>query len=302
MKKIKICFFNTENLFLVGDPKIVPIKPQDKLQWIARTLLEIDADIFMLCEVGGKESLDLLNGRYLKNNYCTHLLPGNSDRGIEMGYLIKKSVCYQSHLNSHKDRLLNLKYSENEQMPFKLSRDISELTIKDSQNQVAMILLLVHLKSKLDRDSIDPLSIKRRKAELDCLIDVYLEKKHEFPNAPIIVAGDFNGVAQKANCDFEFLEIYKKTPLEDILEVISEPSEKRHTYLYFDREEKRIQTQLDYLFLPPELHPKVIKEESGIYFYRGDKGQILPLPQSSFERYGLPSDHYPIVATFTFPL
>ena len=67
-------------------------KPQEKIEWIARTISEIDADITMLCEMGGLDSLDLFNTKYLNSQYYTSLLKGNSDRGIEMGYLIKKNV------------------------------------------------------------------------------------------------------------------------------------------------------------------------------------------------------------------
>ena len=88
---MKLCLFNVENFFLLGGPNGDGFKkPSDKIEWIARTIREINADVTMLCEVGGLESLDLFNTKYLNSEYISALLKGNSNRGIEMGYLVKK--------------------------------------------------------------------------------------------------------------------------------------------------------------------------------------------------------------------
>ncbi|MBY0413082.1 MAG: hypothetical protein K2Q18_02900, partial [Bdellovibrionales bacterium] len=259
----------------------------------------------MLCEVGGLQSLDLFNSRHLNDAYYTALIPGNSDRGIEMGYLIHKRLDYFHQIISHKEKVLGFNYPheifehQNSGKKLKIhrfSRDISELRlIKDGQ--VELILFLVHLKSKLDKEGIDFNGQLRRKAELQALVQTYNERRSEFKNIPIIVAGDFNGQAQKHAVDPEFQALYDQTDLVDILEVISEPLDRRHSYFHFNRDFVREASQLDYIMLPPELHSLVKKEESGIYHYRDQHGVVLPLPQDSFQRYALPSDHYPVVAT-----
>lgn len=280
-------------------------KPLDKVEWVGRTIKEIDADIVMLVEVGGIQSLDLFNKRYLNDAYYTALLPGNSDRGIEMGYLIHKRLSHFHQILSHRETKLNFNYpheiTEHQTQGKKLknhrfSRDISELRLlKD--DKVDYILMLVHLKSKLDKEGIDFNGTLRRKAELEKLVETYNTRRKEFPGVPIIIGGDFNGHAQKILTGQEFISLYLHSDLEDVLEVIGEAAERRFSYFHFNRENIREASQLDYIMLPPELHSKVQKEESGIYHYRDQHGVVLPYPQDSFQRYALPSDHYPIVVT-----
>lgn len=309
---MKLCLYNVENLFLLNQ---IPSpltesyrKPPEKIEWIARTILDIDADITMLIEVGGLASLDLLNHRYLGENYYTVLLPGNSDRGIEMGYLVHKRVNLFHQIISHKNESIDFSYpheiseakkNNRDIKVHKFSRDVSELRLIDGQN-VKLILLLVHLKSKLDKDGIDFNGNLRRKAELKALVKIYNQRRSEFPNIPVIVAGDFNGNAQLETHEPEFSDLYQLTDLKDVLEVINEPKEQRSTYFHFTKDQIREASQLDYIMLPPELHLKVKKEVSGIYQYRDPHGVLIPHPQDSFSRYALPSDHYPIVASFDF--
>ena len=303
---MKLCLYNVENLFLLNlGPGEGYKKPQDKIEWVARTIREIDADIIMLCEVGGLQSLDLFNSRHLNNAYFTALLPGNSDRGIEMGYLINKRFAHFHQIISHKEKHLDFNYpheiTEHQNTGKKLknhrfSRDIAELRLT-KDGKLEYIILLVHLKSKLDKDGVDFNGQLRRKAELQALVDHYNFRRLEFPGVPVIVAGDFNGQAQRLSTEPEFTSLYEKTDLEDVLEVIKEPAERRFSYFHFNRDYIREASQLDYIMLPPELHALVEKEESGIYHYRDQHGVVLPYPQDSFQRYALPSDHYPVVVT-----
>ncbi len=310
---MKLCLFNVENLFLLAGPNGDGFKkPHDKTQWIARTIREIDADVTMLCEVGGLESLDLLNKKYLNADYKTALLKGNSNRGIEMGYLIKKDFPFDFEHHSHVNASIEFNYSfeiiENKKVlseelkipPHKFSRDISELRIlKD--NKVAMILLLVHLKSKWDRDGVDWNGKERRKAELKALVKTYNRLRSEFDHkVPVVVAGDLNGIAQKGHQEPEFDDLYAHTDLEDVLELINLPHEQRHSFFYFGKDNTRESFQLDYILLPSELHSLVKKEESGIYLFRDERGVPLSYPQESYQRYALPSDHYPVVASLNF--
>ncbi|MBC7427319.1 MAG: hypothetical protein H7336_01825 [Bacteriovorax sp.] len=301
---MKLCLFNVENLFLLHTgPGEGYKKPTDKVEWIARTLKEIDADIVMLVEVGGIHSLDLFNSRYLSDTYFTALIKGNSDRGIEIGYLINKRLAQFHQIVGHKETALEFNYpheiAESQNTGKKLkghrfSRDVSELRLSQD-GKIEMILLLVHLKSKLDKEGIDYNGVLRRAAELKKLVKIYNERRKDYPGVPVIVAGDFNGQAQRNSVDPEFKALYEETDLEDVLEVISEVPERRFSYFHFNRDFIREASQLDYIMLPPELHSVVKKEESGIYHYRDPHGVILPYPQDSFQRYALPSDHYPVV-------
>lgn len=311
---MKLCLFNVENFFLLSGPNGDGFKkPVDKIEWIARTISEIDADVTMLCEMGGLDSLDLFNTKYLDSQYYTALLKGNSDRGIEMGYLIKKSSPFDFKHLSHAHSSIEFNYAfeieENKKQlpglalpypPHKFSRDISELRlIKD--NKVSMIILLVHLKSKWDRDGVDWLGKERRKAELKALVKTYNRLRAEFNfQVPVVVAGDLNGSAQKGLQEPEFDDLYQLTDLEDVMEVTNEPYEQRLSFFYFGKESAREAYQLDYILLPKELHAHVKKEDSGIYLFRDSHGVALPYPKESYQRYALPSDHYPVVADLNF--
>lgn len=239
----------------------------------------------MLCEVGGLESLDMFNSLYLNNLFIPFLIPGNSDRGIEIGFLIKKSFNCSYQYISHKEK--------------NFSRDVAELRVFKNNN-LELIILLVHLKSKWDREGNDPNGFLKRSNEIKELLNIYQTIQNEFPNCPIIIAGDLNGIAQKNNCEREFREIYKQTSLLDILDLLNLSEQERTTFVHFTKDGQPENCQIDYIFLPELLQNKIIKEDSGIYRYLDQHGIPLSLPQNPFERYALPSDHYPLVLTLDF--
>ncbi len=185
-----------------------------------------------------------------------------------------------------------------------MSRDISELRVyQDSQKKIPkLIFLTVHLKSKLDPEGVDEKGNLRREAELRFCVDIYLSLKEKFPHCPIILAGDFNGVARashnntKTSGEKEFEDLFNRTNLNDILECLNLPESERTTFPSFDRNKKAQSIQLDYLFLAPKEQELLNPNESGIYRYRDLNGLPLALPQSPFEHHQLPSDHYPLVA------
>lgn len=331
--QIKFLQINAENLFLYLDESVSPeqletlnekqwqalskasvtLKPLGKLRGLARTILFEDPEFIMVNEVGGLESLDNFNRLFLENRYIPYLIEGNSNRGIDIGYLVHKQLGYKYLLLTHKNRPLNFiypheedlnKYHEkNNQSERKIkthyfSRDISELRVYQGEDQnPKLIIMLVHLKSKLDEDGIDPEGKQRRKAELNTLVDVYNERRKEFPKVPVMVVGDFNGWARRTGTDPEFAQLYKATDLLDTLEVAGVPHDQRCTQLQILRAGGQIKLQIDYMFLSPELHDLVIKEHCYVAPLRNEKGEPYSSPRSLDERLLLPSDHYPVVAT-----
>ena len=279
---MKLLLFNLENFFL---NQLDDQKPPEKVEWIARIIKELTPDILMLCEIGGLESLDIFNHKYLDNQFLPFILPGNSTRGIEIGYLVKKSLPFSFMHLSHKEKAF--------------SRDVSELRF--IQNSIPkMIILLVHLKSKWDREGNDPNGFLQRSHEVEMLLEIYKQRQLEYPHSTILIAGDMNGSAQKNNCEREFRSIYQQTDFIDVLDILDTPDESRVTFVHFNKDAKPLHYQLDYIFLSKSLEHKVIKEESGIYLFKAENGSPLRLPENSFERYALPSDHYPLVLTFDF--
>ena len=296
---MKLVLYNAENFFIDGELSLGPLKkPEAKVIAIKQIVEELCPDILMMLEVGGLESLETFNTKFLENKYHAKLLKGNSDRGIEMGFLISKNFPFDFELISHREKEISYQY-QNTTIYSTFSRDISELRIKKN-DEIKLIILLVHLKSKWDREGNDPGGALKRGAEVKGLIEVYQSLKKSFPKTPIIVSGDFNGSARRDDFEPEFAPIYSETSLEDALSVLKIGPEDVNTYYQFNRDGKRQGFQLDYIFLDPELQNKLIKENSGVYRYNLKADAPFVPPQSIYERASLPSDHYPVVINLDF--
>lgn len=327
--RLKVVQLNAENLFLFLDdtsPRdwrklterewqslssaTVPNKSLLKTWWLADSLRAIDADIVCMNEVGGMESLHNFAKIFLDDKYVPHLIEGNSDRGIDIGYLVRKDFESKVELRSHKERPLGFLYPHEvdtnlsfeglgrEKRSHYFSRDCAELRILNDHGIPKLILLLVHLKSKLDPDGIDAQGRLRREAEVKTLVKIYQEIRAEFqPPVPVIVAGDFNGYATRKDPAEEFAEM-RTTDLESVVDLIGVEGEAAATQLQFNRAGGVNFLQIDFIFISPELKDRLMPEASGVFRYLSDLQIPLPLPRTLEQRTYLPSDHYPVVATF----
>ena len=287
--RLKIILLNAENLFLLFDHKIdAEILKLDEVKWqklstslfenkplrkarnLAKIISDSLADIVMLCEVGGLESLKNFNELFLDSQYSATLIEGNSDRSIDVGFLVRKTYEFYFDLVSNKNRPINFLYPHERNPALKLpshkfSRDVAELKLfRKSADHPFLILMLSHLKSRLDHDGIDPQGFQRRKAELETYLQLYKETSVRFPKTPILVAGDFNGNAGRQQTDEEFRKIYSETDLEDVLELAKIPQELRATFYQIRHSGKADGFEID-------------------------------TPQSIDAKLSLPSDHYPVI-------
>lgn len=283
-------------------------KPLLKCRWLAESILDNDPDIVFLNEVGGLESIHNFNKHFLKNCYVPYLIEGNSDRGIDIGYLVHKRLPYRFELITHKDRPLNFLYPHEKQMELGspgalkshyFSRDCLELRVfnaeKISNEKPEFICFLVHLKSKLDPEGIDPQGKDRRTAELKTLVDIYKESVATFPDVPKVVAGDFNGYAAKDNCHDEFKLLHEETDLAEVFALSGKPLEQCYTQIQFLRSGSVMGLHIDYIFLSSHWHKNVVAEDTYVYMYRSDLKVKLPYPATFEQRQHLPSDHHPVV-------
>lgn len=317
----RIAQLNAENLFLFLDDSAdrdwrkmtekewqklskasVPNKSLLKTLWLADSLLAIDADLIFLCEVGGEESIKNFAHHFLKDAYTPHLIEGNSDRGIDIGYLVKKDFPYKVELRSYKDRPLKFHYPHEDEATRRthyFSRDCAELRVyKEGSATPALVCLSVHLKSKLDPEGIDPEGKDRRAAELASLVEIYKEIRSEPGQPPVLVAGDFNGCARRANIAPEFQALVS-TDLESMQDILERDGPDAATQLQFNRSAQIQWLQIDYIFMSPELKTHLIPNGCEVFRYRSELNVALPLPTTLDQRLNLPSDHYPVVATFT---
>ena len=320
--------YNVENLFLLFD-QLVPAdfksltedqwqklstsvynnKPLKKCIEVAKIITDNKPDIMMFCEVGGLESLKNFNELFLNSEYLCALIEGNSNRHIDVGYLIKKNPTFYFDIISNKNRPLNFLYPHeliSQAHGFKikaashtLSRDCVELRLFSKfREKPFLILLLTHLKSRLDPERIDPGGTERRSAELKTVIEIYKDLQAEFQNIPILLCGDLNGFAGLRNPDPEFLPIYQQTDLQDIFEVANVSVDKRSTFYQIKNGGKVDGRQIDYCFIPKKLWPYLsTTEKCFVHVYTNEQGLPLDPPSNMEMKSHLPSDHYPLFFT-----
>lgn len=268
-------------------------KPKEKSQLLAKAILDDSPEVVMMTEVGGIESLKNFAQHLLQDQYEAYSLPSNSDRGIDLGYLIKKNIPFEARLKTHKNHPLP--------MPaFFFSRDVLRMDLLQN-GRPYVIFLLAHIKSKLDLARNDFEGRSRRVHEVNGLVDIYLKLEKEFPDIPIFIGGDMNGIAGEIGTEEEFKSLYEKTDLRDVAFMAGIPEEERFSYVYFNRGGNRYEQQIDYLFLSQKFSSAVIKEECYFPRYKNLDGFPLPIPKSYENKSTLPSDHYPFLGSFKLP-
>lgn len=316
---LRIALLNAENLFLLLDAQLPPHfetmsegewqshssslfnnKSLTKLLKLKKHILEINADVIMLTEVGGEESLKNFNQFFLNNDYRVALIEGNSDRSIDVGFLIHNRVPTHFNIITNKDLPINFWYAHERniegQPSQKFSRDVAELHLFDRNiNQPYLILLLTHLKSPLDPEGIDPLGVARRTAEFKALIGIYKRIQQQFNHVPIAVCGDMNGNASRHDTEKEFSGFYENTDLDDILELAQKSMEERNTFYPTKSGTLLPGRQIDFAFLSANAQNFLDRSTACVYRYEiANRGRPLG-PITYEEKINLPSDHYPLV-------
>ncbi len=295
MDIIKLMQWNIENFFLSHSDLNAgfALASEEKKLSCAQTILYPSPHIVFLCETGGKKDLETFQDDYLHDLYNVHSLPGNSKRGIELAYLVRKDLPYSVKVQSYKDFSLNFRYPSEVNRKIEGSnffeRDCLRLSVGSNLD-----ILGVHLKSPLDPLGIDPEGKLKREAEVNGLMKICREIFHEKgEDHGIILIGDFNG---KAQLDYagEFHSLYSDNLFKDCLEIAKVPNKLRTTFSFFNREHSWAE-QLDYIFLSNSIQKYLIKKDTLVAPYRDEHGEVLSGPQNRNHMDFLPSDHRPIL-------
>lgn len=313
---LKILCHNSENLFYYNKENINSIqnRSEHKLKELAKHYTYYDCDIMFLSEVGGLESLKNFNRNYLNSNYILSVIPGNSERGIELAVLVHKRIIKQkqysfAHL-SHKHLKFNLDDGKGPLTSFK--RDILEFRVQnitsgiedyDPKRPPELIFFFVHLKSQWDREGGDFKGERQRSAEVRELIRIANKRFAKYPNTPLIALGDFNGHAEKKETSTEFKPLhngqlhFEWIELFDFLDIPHTPADLRATSIHFDKNGAPLMAHLDYIFVTQNLLSKIDKDKSGRCQFINKKNNPVPFPQSPQSRASLCSDHMPLILT-----
>jgi hypothetical protein len=262
-------------------------KSKEKCLQLGQTIMDSGANIVMMTEVGGLESLSNFAKYILGDEFFAMSLPSNSDRGIDLGYLVRKSLKYSVELNSYVNFPLPAP-------SLRFSRDVLRLDLKWG-DEFKAILLLVHIKSKLDLRRNDFEGRTRRVQEVKGLLDIYKDLKAY--QVPVLIGGDFNGHAGEKDTEEEFQQIYRETDLKDIAFLAQVPEEERFSYIYFNRGGRRFVQQIDYLFISEKFARLIEPLECSFPRYKSLSGGTLPVPTQISQKSSMPSDHFPFIAT-----
>ena len=306
---MRLVQFNVENLFINLEKKsthldptrmtekewqsssasIYENKPLHKVKQLAQIIDQLNPDVLALCEVGGLESLDNFNFYFLQNRYACFLIEGNSDRGIDVGYLVRKELEPRATLKTYRER----EFVSGTGQKIFFARDVAELRLNNSFGALQAIVLLLHLKSKWDREGDDPQGSYRREAEFKTLLQIQKELAGQVAaDIPIVLTGDFNGIIYPPEQEAEFAQILE-TNYKDTLEFSSVLPEHRFTQVQVSPYQQPKKVQLDYILLP-ETHQALV-QSSFVFRFQDEFGMELPVPSTMTAKGEMPSDHYPVV-------
>jgi hypothetical protein len=289
--------YKGEDLELITPPKwqllstsFFPNKDLKKVKQLAYLYLEHDPDLICLTEVGGQESLENFNKHFLEDRYNVFIKASNSDRGIDLGYLVKKTLSLETELIAHTEAIL--------QNGKKFARGVFELQLKKN-GLVLFVNFLCHLKSKLDLKKNDFEGRTQRQSEVNYLTQLYLMRQKQFPSALMAISGDLNAVIYKDETEPELQSLLAKTQLLDVFEILDKPLSERLTFCYFDRKKDCFQMQLDYFLIPVRYKRNLIPSLTKILDFQNNPEVVYP--RNYEEKLSLPSDHFPILCTIEIP-
>jgi len=272
---LQIATFNAENFYLLLDREYTqeefsaltdeqvqlmnssiynPNKFLDKIAAIAATIRRLELDFVAFCEVGGLETLRNFNRYYLDNQYDCFLHEENSRRGIFVGALVKRG-------RFDKVEATNVAGT--------FSRNLLEMRLSWGRHELRVFV--VHLKSQGGMEN----GIDLRVAEVAQLC-------RKLPWRNCLVMGDFNGIVQREQAQFEF-EPFLALPFRDVLEAMGMPLAERVTHYFFWNDKPHF-NQLDYIFCSNDV--QILDAATVVDF----------VPESYAERLWLPSDHVMLTA------
>ncbi|MFA6093308.1 MAG: hypothetical protein WCU88_10255 [Elusimicrobiota bacterium] len=255
-----------------------------------KAILDLKLDVLVVQEVENVEALEAFNRHFLGGAYRVFLIEGNDERGIDIGFLVKKDLPMEIEQRSHKGEKWNDPVFGAGSPIF--SRDLTSLIFR-AQGQVRPLFIFFggHFKSKRDRPG-DRESAVMRRAQMERAAEIMGRYRKEFGNdVPLMLAADFNG---DLNAGSEFAAFWKKAGLINSLDLgdAPVPMKDRVTHTYHPGKGPVSAVQMDGVLVSASMRRLVAR--SGIYRYKNPDGSERPIPKTRKERDKNPSDHFPL--------
>lgn len=261
-----------------------PNKPLGKVFALAQAITDSKADIVLLTEVGGEESLNNFNRHFLNERFQPMTMPSRSDRGIDTAYLVNKDLL---------DQGMSFDLRDHTHSPMEdgrhFARGLLELCIqKDNQHRIS--LLLAHFKSKLDLKKKDFEGREQRRAEARFIANYHQKFRKVHPNTAFMLCGDLNGIIYKDETEPELAPL-TESGLIDVLELQDRELAQRFTYYFFKPNSCRYGMQLDYALIDKQYAHKIVPNARVLNPWE----ESAPNPPLSLaQKQKLPTDHYPL--------
>ncbi len=296
IKELKIFEFNVLNLYIRSreflNQNENPDKPQSQLTGVARIMTKADPDVMVLAEVDNLSSLEKFNQSFLSGKYRSLLLEGNDQRGIDIGFLIKKDVPFDIEMRSFS----YLKEDDGSQNPI-FSRDLPVLLFRasgDRKGQPFLAVLGTHYKSMRGSNS-DPMGAEKRERQAAKTAEIISDLEKEFgKELPIVLTGDFNNDVHEGT---EFKPLYQ-TGMSDSLTLTGQKPQPTHAY--FQPDGTPDPKQIDSIMLNGAFQKTQSLEAAEVLTHLDEQGNPLPFPKTFEERETRPSDHVPTMIRVDF--
>jgi endonuclease/exonuclease/phosphatase family metal-dependent hydrolase len=334
MVSFKVMTWNVENLFQPKEPDKQDAYER-KLKSLAQIILELEPDVLALQEVGSPAALaDLV--AFLGDRYPHSALSNFSDsRGIGVGFLSKLAISNPIDITQFPTAGLpsvpGTDHKGDPEVVTTLSRGALQIQVTPKSGKT-IHLLNTHLKSKLlsfpsqigksrfvprdenERARVAGFALLKRTAEAIALRIQANQLLEGNSREALILLGDLNdgpdaattqilygpGGSQPStkpvNPGFDRKDKNDDTRLFNITGLI--PEERRYSRIYQGNSEL-----IDHILVSKELLPGEPPQKPQVDAFHADK----PLPSitdnpsdRSAQKNEFPSDHAPIVATFTF--
>jgi endonuclease/exonuclease/phosphatase family metal-dependent hydrolase len=270
-------------------------KPRALMDAMADMIRRNNLDVVVLEEMNSVEDLARFNQEFLGGAYRTLVADGN-EAGMKVTFLVKKDLPFRVELTSHAST--TDVYPVTGQRIRVFTRDAPALHLfrgdaREGDSPI-MTLIGVHNKSMRDRRG-DRDSTVLRTLQASATADIVAHYQRQWPDAPVLVAGDFNSFIHDGDVVRPLTNI-----LEDSLGMGARPVPvaERITYSYVEVVPP-VYNQLDAILVPPSLRDDVV--ESYIDRYRDANGNVRPLATTLPELDStLPSDHFPVILKLRF--